>query len=170
MALCSSGERMPIFFSIVAWAIEPRMSWRHSRQSNEMDSVNRTTSASGPPANRLLRETGALFFMRLTALESATVAPESHAGKAWPTGPEQRVLRGIRREKCGWPALYAAYNRAVLNRPGRLPPARLQSTNQQHAIISLPQKADCAVGFRGGRAVGDHIAVQISPLVRFQIV
>ena len=49
---------MPIFFSIVAWAIEPRMSWRHSRQSNEMDSVNRTTSASGPPANRLLRETG----------------------------------------------------------------------------------------------------------------
>ena len=45
-----------------AWAMEPRMSCRHNRQSNEIDSVNRATSAPGPPANRPLRETGAIFF------------------------------------------------------------------------------------------------------------
>src|SRR5437867_562340 len=35
--------------------MEPRMSWRHSRQSNEMDSVNRATSAPGSPRNLPLR-------------------------------------------------------------------------------------------------------------------
>jgi hypothetical protein len=39
------------------------MSCGQSRQSKEMDSVNRATSASGPAANRPLRETGELFFM-----------------------------------------------------------------------------------------------------------
>ena len=43
---------------------EPRMSCRQSRRSKEMDSVNCATSAAGPPANRPLRETGEIFFMR----------------------------------------------------------------------------------------------------------
>ena len=42
----------------MAWAMEPWMSCRQSRQSKEMDSVNWATSAAGPPAKRPLRETG----------------------------------------------------------------------------------------------------------------
>src|SRR6185503_8219156 len=56
----------PIAFSIVACAIEPAMSWRHSRQSKEMDSENAATSAPGSPAKRPLRETGEYFFMFLS--------------------------------------------------------------------------------------------------------
>src|SRR6266536_3206031 len=82
MATCSSLESTPILRSIVAWAMEPRMSWRHSRQSNETDSVNRATSAPRSPRNLPLRETGELFFMPLFASESVTNTPESHAGKA----------------------------------------------------------------------------------------
>jgi len=40
------------------------MSWRQRRLSNEMDSVNRATSAAGPPAKRPLRETGEALVMR----------------------------------------------------------------------------------------------------------
>src|SRR2546428_4854771 len=82
MANCSSLESTPILRSIVAWAMEPRMSWRHGRQSNEMDSVNRATSAPGSPRNLPLRESGELFFMPLFAPESLRNRPESHAGKA----------------------------------------------------------------------------------------
>ena len=64
MARNSRWVSTPILRSIVAWAIEPGMSCRQSRQSKEMDSVNCATSAAGPPANRPLRETGEVFFMR----------------------------------------------------------------------------------------------------------
>ena len=43
------------------------MSCRQSRRSKEMDSVNCATSAAGPPANRPLRETGEVFFMRFAS-------------------------------------------------------------------------------------------------------
>lgn len=57
------------------------MSCRHNRQSKEMDSENAATSAAGPLANRPLRETGELFFMRLKATKSAVNPPESHCQK-----------------------------------------------------------------------------------------
>src|ERR1041385_5687983 len=59
--------------------MEPRMSCSHSRQSNEMDSVKRATSAAGPLANRPLRETG--FFLIFKRAECAVNSSESHAGK-----------------------------------------------------------------------------------------
>ena len=59
--------------------MEPRMSCSHSRQSNEMDSVKRATSAAGPLANRPLRETG--FFLVFKRAECAMNKSESHAGK-----------------------------------------------------------------------------------------
>ncbi len=62
---CVQPWRARRFFgALSAWTSEPRMSCRQSRQSNEMDSVNCATSAAGPPANRPLRETGEIFFMR----------------------------------------------------------------------------------------------------------
>src|SRR5215472_14545096 len=39
------------------------MSCRQRRQSNEIDSVKRATSAAGPPAKRPLRDTGEPVFM-----------------------------------------------------------------------------------------------------------
>ena len=39
--------------------MDPRMSWRQSRQSKLMDSEKAATSAAGPAANRPERETGA---------------------------------------------------------------------------------------------------------------
>ena len=60
----SRWVRHPASRSIVAWAIDPAMSCRQSRRSNEMDSVNCATAAAGPPVNRPLRETGEVFFMR----------------------------------------------------------------------------------------------------------
>src|ERR1044071_5780281 len=65
MSLRSALVRMPIFSSIVAWAIEPMMSCFQRRQSKEIDSVKAATSAEGPLAKRPLRETGPCFFMRL---------------------------------------------------------------------------------------------------------
>src|SRR5438128_7202872 len=79
MAICSSFVSTPILCSIVACAMEPRMSWRHNRQSNEMDSVNRATLAPGSPRNLPLRESGELFFMPLFAPEFVRDRPESHA-------------------------------------------------------------------------------------------
>jgi glutamine synthetase type III len=64
MIACSSFfVRTPILQSISAWAIEPRMSCRHRRQSKEMDSVNWATSALTLLAKRPLRETGDLLFI-----------------------------------------------------------------------------------------------------------
>ena len=74
----------PIFCSISACAIEPRMSCRHSRQSNEMDSVNRATSAPGPLANRPLRDTGDVFFMLTISPECAPNRVESHVSSRQP--------------------------------------------------------------------------------------
>src|SRR2546422_10402033 len=68
MAICSSRVSTAIFLSIVACAMEPRMSCRHNRQSNEMDSVKRATSAPGAPRNRPLRETGKFVFILPLAL------------------------------------------------------------------------------------------------------
>src|SRR5260221_546532 len=59
----SAWVNKPAFCSIVAWATEPRMSCRQSRQSKEIDSVNRATSAAGPLENRPLRETGDFLFI-----------------------------------------------------------------------------------------------------------
>ena len=47
------------------------MSWRHNRQSNEIDSVNRATSSAGPPEKRPLRDTGTLFLLRFKRAECA---------------------------------------------------------------------------------------------------
>lgn len=55
----------PIFWSIIARAIEPTMSCCHNRQSKETDSVNWVTSVPGARAKRPLRETGELFFILL---------------------------------------------------------------------------------------------------------
>ena len=60
------------------------MSCRQSRRSNEMDSVNCATAAAGPPANRPLRETGEVFFMRFARAECAT-----------PTGAEVTAKKSI---------------------------------------------------------------------------
>src|SRR5216117_3524426 len=98
MANCSSLESTPILRSIVAWAMEPRMSWRHSRQSNETDSVNRATSAPGSPRNLPLRESGELFFIPLFAPESARNTPESHAGKA---DTKLRRIRNVQENERG---------------------------------------------------------------------
>ena len=57
------------------------MSCRQSRRSNEMDSVNCATSAAGPPANRPLRETGEVFFMRFARAECAPVRPRKSLRK-----------------------------------------------------------------------------------------
>src|ERR1041384_2528779 len=73
---------MPIFLSIVACAMEPRMSCCHRRQSNEIDSVNRAASAAGVPENRPPLEMGKGFFMRCYGEESVGNRIESHAGKA----------------------------------------------------------------------------------------
>ena len=78
IARSSLWVRYPVCRSIVAWAIDPAISCRQSRQSNEMDSVNSATAAAGPPANRPLRETGVVFFMRFTRLECATKPRGSH--------------------------------------------------------------------------------------------
>ena len=59
MAFNSSPLSSPACLSIAACARDPWMSCRHNRQSNETDSVNRATSAAGPPAKRPLRQTGA---------------------------------------------------------------------------------------------------------------
>ena len=63
MALNSFCFSTPIWCSISACAMEPRMSCRHNRQSKEMDSVNAATSAAGPLENRPLRDTGEPFFI-----------------------------------------------------------------------------------------------------------
>ena len=63
MAPASLFDSTPILRSMAAWASEPRMSCRQSRQSKEMDSVNCATSAPGPRAKRPLRETGEIFFI-----------------------------------------------------------------------------------------------------------
>src|SRR2546430_7649550 len=84
MAICSSLVSTAIFLSIVACAMEPRMSCRHNRQSNEIDSVKRATSAPGAPRNLPLRETGKLVFILPFAPESGTNNQESHAGKGDP--------------------------------------------------------------------------------------
>ena len=78
MAPNSARLSNPAARSIVAWALEPRMSCRHSRQSNEMDSVKSATSAAGLPAKRPLRETGEVLFMRFNCAECAPKRPESH--------------------------------------------------------------------------------------------
>src|SRR5437867_2564132 len=52
----------PIFRSMAACAIDPRMSCSQSCQSKEMDSVNRAASAFGRVVKRPERETGAMFF------------------------------------------------------------------------------------------------------------
>jgi hypothetical protein len=66
---------------MVAWAIEPAMSCRQSRWSNDMDSVNCATAWLGPPANRPLRDMGELFFMRFNSAECATRRAGSHFEK-----------------------------------------------------------------------------------------
>ena len=81
IARSSRCVRKPAFRSIVAWAIDPAMSCRQSRRSKEMDSVNCATAAAGPPANRPLRETGVVFFMRFARLECATKRRGSHCQK-----------------------------------------------------------------------------------------
>ena len=58
MASNSSPLSSPACLSIAVCARDPWMSCRHNRQSNETDSVNRATSAAGPPAKRSLRQTG----------------------------------------------------------------------------------------------------------------
>src|SRR3954469_9604894 len=85
MAFNSAGVRMPIFCSMPACAMEPRISWRQSRQSNPMDWVNWATSDAGPDSKRPLRETGdagEVFFI----LKLGNCAEErcgSHAGKGY---------------------------------------------------------------------------------------
>jgi hypothetical protein len=63
---------------MVPWAIEPAMSCLQSRQSNEMDSVNRATFAAGPSEKRPLRETGTVFCLDFTRIQRAGLALKSH--------------------------------------------------------------------------------------------
>src|SRR5688572_8449044 len=80
MSLNSALVSKPTLCSMVACAMEPRISCSHSRQSNEMDSVNAATSAEGPDLKRPLRETGLDFFMplpdRIWRLEMRKSRPE----------------------------------------------------------------------------------------------
>ena len=81
IARSSRWVRSPACRSIVAWAIDPAMSCRQSRRSNEMDSVNSATAAAGPPAKRPLRDTGVVCFMRCARLECAPKRRGSHCQK-----------------------------------------------------------------------------------------
>ena len=67
----------PIFFSMAAWASEPRMSCSQSLQSKETDWVNRAAPALTSPPNRPLRETGERLFM--PCCQCAGAASECHA-------------------------------------------------------------------------------------------
>src|SRR5438045_1334657 len=64
--------------------MDPRMSYRHSRQSNETDSVKRATSAAGPASNRPLRQTGGVSFIAFNAAECASKNSECHWKMTWP--------------------------------------------------------------------------------------
>src|SRR5690606_12067325 len=48
----SSCVRMPVSASIVAWAIDPAISWRNRRWSNPIEALISSMMASGPVANR----------------------------------------------------------------------------------------------------------------------
>ena len=91
IARSSRCVRQPAFRSIVAWAIDPAMSCRQSRQSKEMDSVNCATAAAGPPANRPLRETGEVFFMRFARVECAPKRRGKSLPKKALSSPGRRV-------------------------------------------------------------------------------
>ena len=92
MARNSALVSTPIFCNIVAWAIEPRMSCCHSRQSKEMDSVNCATSAPGPPANRPLRETGECLF-HVQCRRMCVQSPQKSRRK--PGNPAARFSVGV---------------------------------------------------------------------------
>ena len=83
---------------MAAWASEPRMSCRQSRQSKEMDSVNCATSAPGPRAKRPLRETGEIFFICWSSSFSLFVRgrlkPERRPNCA---DPRKKSLRNVAR-------------------------------------------------------------------------
>jgi len=79
MPASSALVSKPTFCNMVACATEPRMSCRHRRQSNEIDSVNCATSAAGPAAKRPLRETGVVLLVRFNPGECWPDRAESHA-------------------------------------------------------------------------------------------
>jgi hypothetical protein len=60
---------------MVAWAFDPAMSCRQSRQSKETEAVYAATSAAGPPEKRPLRETGEVSFTRFKARRMCDETP-----------------------------------------------------------------------------------------------
>ena len=52
MSLNSRSVNTPIWASIRAWAIDPRMSWRYNRRSNPTDAENFSMSEFVAPENR----------------------------------------------------------------------------------------------------------------------
>src|SRR5271168_3745550 len=62
ICIASLREMSFTFASMLACAIEPRMSWRKSRRSNGSDAVNASTSGRRPAANRPRRILPAAVF------------------------------------------------------------------------------------------------------------
>ena len=82
MACSSRAVSKPTFRSIVACAIDPAISCRQSRQSNEMDSLNLATLGAGPPEKRPLRDTGLDFDSIFKRCKLCAKNTKSHATKS----------------------------------------------------------------------------------------
>ena len=50
MLVSSSGEMIPTWASMAAWARLPRMSWRHISRSKPIEALMACMTAEGPPA------------------------------------------------------------------------------------------------------------------------